>query len=1147
MGPGARRSRAGLSAIATALLCLALMPALAFAASEPVISNTSAGGVSETAALLKASINPGSRPTTSHFEYADQASFEAEGFTGAKSTAPEPIGGGSTDVPVSAPVAGLSPGTTYHYRAVAVNTLSPAGGTLGPARTFKTLVGPQGGLPDARAYEQSTPLDKNGGDVTGPVTFVKAAFGGGGITYASSTGVPGGTGAQELTVYAAERSEGEWSSRGLLPPASSGQLAEVIGWTPDLSSAFASATELGEPRKTALLELGKESPPAEVAPYVHQTDPLAFAGTSADQSEVFFEEKAALPGVAGATEGKPNLYVWDKTSKQVSLAGILNEGDAPSQGAFAAPYDWVNGTSATTLGRGGADRGYYTQESHAVTAGGAVYFTAARTGQLYLRLNPAKAQVPPDGDGECTPQPELACTVHISASQRSSEDPVGPAPAAFMAASENGQRAFFTSSQKLTDDATTGPEQGAPAIGRALPGGNHEPIEPGFLPARAVGVAVNGSYVYWADPLTGTIGRAEIGNPASIEPSFIAPGPVEFEIAPGVFESVPSKPRYVAVEGEYVYWTNTGRLAENGEPLDEGGTIGRAKLGPTEAEEVKPAFIKGASNPQGIAVNPANVYWANAGGSNLTQAIARAELNGSNPKQRFCDGFFLPPGTRPRGLALSPARIYFASNDNNDFGSVTSVKLACEEETFGEQLPIGQGSAVRGVAVDASHVYWAAQNEGAIGSANLDFSEPHLKAIEVQGKLNGVAADGSHIYWSVNGEPVPNAGNDLYLYDSAKAGTSVLSDLTVDGGDPPAGAAVQGLLGASEDGSSAYFAANGDLDGAGPATPGNCKGTVSSASGSCNLYLWREGAPLTFVARLDASKGDALNWMATPIGVFADQQRTQKTARVSPDGHTLLFRSASQLTEYENKGVPELYRYREGNPGSIACVSCNPAGTAPTAAPTLASIVPSFLHPAGIASVGSRNLSSSGDQVFFETAEALVGADTNGDGDAGCKAVGSLHQAFPACQDVYEWEAAGSPSCPAAQAGGGCLFLLSTGKSTYPSFFADASASGKDAFIFTRSQLVGQDKDELLDVYDARVNGGLPGQNPPPASNCEGVEACHGPPPPPPVSSSPGTESFSGPGNQKPKHVRPKKKKHRHKHGGHGHGGKKRAHAGPSA
>jgi hypothetical protein len=98
----------------------------------------------------------------------------------------------------------------------------------------------------------------------------------------------------------------------------------------------------------------------------------------------------------------------------------------------------------------------------------------------------------------------------------------------------------------------------------------------------------------------------------------------------------------------------------------------------------------------------------------------------------------------------------------------------------------------------------------------------------------------------------------------------------------------------------------------------------------------------------------------------------------------------------------------------------------------------------------------------------------------------------------------------------GCIYLISTGKSEFPSLFADASASGNDVFFFTRQGLVGQDKDQLMDVYDARINGGLESQNPPPTVVCEG-EGCKGAVGVPPVFESPGTALFQGVGNEKPK------------------------------
>src|SRR4029077_11145476 len=112
-----------------------------------------------------------------------------------------------------------------------------------------------------------------------------------------------------------------------------------------------------------------------------------------------------------------------------------------------------------------------------------------------------------------------------------------------------------------------------------------------------------------------------------------------------------------------------------------------------------------------------------------------------------------------------------------------------------------------------------------------------------------------------------------------------------------------------------------------------------------------------------------------------------------------------------------------------------------------------------------RHFSSDGSRVFFESVAALLPRDTNG------------------VQDVYEWEQQGVGSCQGSSAtfsasSGGCLYLVSSGTSPQPSFFADASASGSDVFFFTFQPLVGQDVDGLVDVYDARVGGGFAAQNP---------------------------------------------------------------------
>jgi dipeptidyl aminopeptidase/acylaminoacyl peptidase len=267
-----------------------------------------------------------------------------------------------------------------------------------------------------------------------------------------------------------------------------------------------------------------------------------------------------------------------------------------------------------------------------------------------------------------------------------------------------------------------------------------------------------------------------------------------------------------------------------------------------------------------------------------------------------------------------------------------------------------------------------------------------------------------------------------------------------------------------------------------------------------------------FIARLEAggTEADGTDWVTT---VRAFKVDIEKTARVSPDGKTLLFSSQRRLSAYENEGTPELYLYREG--AGVSCVSCNPTGEAPGRQPRLGNMATSVLEPGRPAATLSRNLSADGSRVFFETTDPLVVEDTNG--KASCPQVGTLQQGFSACTDTYEWEAPGTGTCTAqrAVAGGGCIYLLSTGKGSEPAQIGDASGEGGDVFFFTRSHLVGQDEDSLVDVYDARVDGGLSGQNPPPPNPCVGIEGCRSQGQmPAPINPPP---SFSGPGNPKAK------------------------------
>jgi hypothetical protein len=114
-------------------------------------------------------------------------------------------------------------------------------------------------------------------------------------------------------------------------------------------------------------------------------------------------------------------------------------------------------------------------------------------------------------------------------------------------------------------------------------------------------------------------------------------------------------------------------------------------------------------------------------------------------------------------------------------------------------------------------------------------------------------------------------------------------------------------------------------------------------------------------------------------------------------------------------------------------------------------------------------------------------------------------------QDVYEWEEPGTGDCTQASPAysppnGGCVSLISSGKSPQDSSFLDASANGEDVFISTSSSLLPQDPG-LIDIYDARVGGGFP--QPTQAAPCQG-EACQGAAQNP-ADITPGSASFVGP------------------------------------
>jgi hypothetical protein len=111
-----------------------LWPAGADAATKPAATTGAAANVAQTTATLTGTVNPHGAATTYLFQIGTTSVYGVN-------TATTAAGAGTAGRHVTAPVGGLAPFTTYHYRLVARNS---KGLTKGRDRTFKTLRQPLG-------------------------------------------------------------------------------------------------------------------------------------------------------------------------------------------------------------------------------------------------------------------------------------------------------------------------------------------------------------------------------------------------------------------------------------------------------------------------------------------------------------------------------------------------------------------------------------------------------------------------------------------------------------------------------------------------------------------------------------------------------------------------------------------------------------------------------------------------------------------------------------------------------------------------------------------------------------------------------------------------------------------------------------------
>ena len=303
-------------------------------------------------------------------------------------------------------------------------------------------------------------------------------------------------------------------------------------------------------------------------------------------------------------------------------------------------------------------------------------------------------------------------------------------------------------------------------------------------------------------------------------------------------------------------------------------------------------------------------------------------------------------------------------------GKLTLINLLPAAEgglaTLGAQLGYGSDEQGRGdvrhaISDNGSRVFWSANGHlyvrrtsgpGQPETLRLDGVSPEAG----QAVFQTASADGSMVFFTDTQPLTEHSGAegkpDLYACEVTEDQSThqlgcALSDLT------PARTTAQGresaelqgtVLGASEDGTSVYFLANGVLSEAPnalgqDATPGHCR-EEAPASATCNLYLARYDAQspewqTSFVASL--SGADAPDW--TPGAAPPQPDLGALTSRVSPNGRYLAFMSQQQsLTGYDNEDATSRHarerwtrRRTSTTPaeGQPDLRSCDPSGARP--------------------------------------------------------------------------------------------------------------------------------------------------------------------------------------------------------------------------
>jgi hypothetical protein len=464
---------------------------------EPVAPITATGAATdaeETSVVINGTIDPAGLQTTYHFEYGLTSAYGSR----VPASIDADAGNGHAPRIFSRTLKGLEPGTTYHYRLVAENSI---GATAGEDRSFTTLT--PGAIP-VRAYEQVTPVDKLGATVD-PKYGLQAAPDGSALSYVVRNPV-GVNSSPQFARFMSYRGSDDWHA-GLptdppLNTARSTVFTTTIGISDDFAHAFVVSnrdlTGDGDENGTNLYR--EDLRTGEYTPVASTAGAGAFASFTTLQAQ--------------------NKFIWGNSDY--------------SEVVFISPLPLLSGVSSTALYRwsvGGGLRLESTLPGGGVPSG-EVVIPSASGGSRYVSEDGRRAYFTITGGADAGVYLSEDGQVRAISVSRRAGDPATPQSGLFLAAGDDGRYGyFFTDSAQLTDDAAA--SQGDIYRYDAV----EDELEyigsqagPGLGPSNlaAIGTSDDGRTFYFAGPQgievwrEGTV-RLVAPSPAGLGSGFVSP------------------------------------------------------------------------------------------------------------------------------------------------------------------------------------------------------------------------------------------------------------------------------------------------------------------------------------------------------------------------------------------------------------------------------------------------------------------------------------------------------------------------------------------------------------------------------------------------------------------------------------------------